>query len=261
MWFLNKYIKAKLITSSILGLSLLITPAALADYKPPAEQKSPSDYTGTGGSRGCPGEEMPLTADGERIPLTALVPLTHVGQTVSTRPTFAWFVPDNTKKPMQLRLYEYDSEGHPKREPIVEINFKELSSPGIMTFTLPEARQKLKVGDTYLWQVSITCNPDKPSSDLIARGDIQVVEKPSDWENILSDRANLSDFYTDEGLWYDALREAIKLAEESGTGEVGSLLEELITLEEKEINQQEFSERDLKNMKRRIEELREIANY
>jgi len=236
----------KLLTSSVLGLSLLITPAALADYQPPDDPQPPSDYTGQAGSRdGCTGEGMSLTA---------LVPLTHVGKTVSTRPTFAWFVPDNTRKPMKLRLHEYDSEGDPKL--IVEINFKDLSSPGIMTFTLPEDRPELKVGDTYLWQVSITCE----SSTLIAEEDIKVVEKPSDWENTLSDRANLSDFYADEGLWYDALREAIKLAEESGQGEVGSLLEELITSEEEEMNQKEFSERDLKEKKRRIEDLREIAN-
>ncbi|NEQ65410.1 MAG: DUF928 domain-containing protein [Symploca sp. SIO2D2] len=245
--FLNQYIKAKLLTSSVLGLSLLITPSALADYQPPDDPEPPSDYTGQGGSRdGC---------DGKGMPLTALVPLTHVGKTVSTRPTFAWFVPDNTRKSMELRLHEYDSEGTPQQmgEPIL----KDLSSPGIMTFTLPEDRPELKVGHTYLWQVSIICE----SSILIAEEDIKVVEKPSDWENTLSDRANLSDFYADEGLWYDALQEAIKLAEESGQGEVGSLLEELITSEETKINQQDLSEQDLKEKKRRIEDLREIANY
>ncbi|NER96195.1 MAG: DUF928 domain-containing protein [Symploca sp. SIO1B1] len=239
----------KLLTSSVLGLSLLITPAALADYQPPDDPQRPSDYTGQAGSRdGCAGGGMPLTA---------LVPLTHVGQTVSTRPTLAWLVPDNTRKPMELRLHEYDSEG--TLQPIGEVISLE-SSPGIMTFTLPEDGLELKVGHTYRWQVAIICDPDQPASDLIAREDIQVVEKPSDWENTLSDRANLSDFYADEGLWYDALQEALKLAEESGQGEVGSLLEELITSEETKINQQEFSERDLKEKKRRIKDLREIAN-
>ena len=139
LWFLNKCIKAKLVTSCVLGLALVITPAVLAEYKPPSAQKPPSDYTpatlvkyeppadqkppsdytrgGTAGSRdGC---------EGEGIPVTALAPLSHVGQTASTRPTFAWFVPDSTTKPVEFRLYEYDSNGKPQLmgEPISSESF------------------------------------------------------------------------------------------------------------------------------------------
>ncbi|NER25625.1 MAG: DUF928 domain-containing protein [Symploca sp. SIO1C2] len=250
MWFLNKYIKAKLITSSILGLSLLITPAALADYKPPAEQKSPSDYTRQGGSRdGCAGEGMPLTA---------LVPLTHVGQTISTRPTFAWIVPDSTTKQMKLSLYEYDSEGIPQQmgDPIV----MDLNSSGIMTFTLQENRPELKVGNVYLWQVAIICDPYNPSSDLIVSADILVVEKPLDWENMLLDRStasDASDFYADKGLWYDALSQALKLAEESKLGEVGSsLLEDLAELEAAKLTDEDRKNESVKDFRRIADSLR-----
>ncbi|NER88885.1 DUF928 domain-containing protein [Moorena sp. SIO3A2] len=240
-WFLNKCIKAKLVTSCILGLSLVITPAALAEYEFPSDQKPPSDYTGQAGSRdGC---------EGEGIPLTALVPLSHVGQTASTRPTFAWFVPDSTTKKMEFTLYEYDSNGKPK---LMGEAIPLKSWPGVMTLTLPEDRPELRVGRTYLWQVTILCDPDNASSDLIARADIQVLEMPSTLESTFVDGSNKSDFYAKASLWYDALAEALKLANESRLGEVGStLLENLAELEAAALTDEEYE---------RIENLRQIAS-
>ena len=239
--FLSNPINTRLVTSCVLGLSLVITPAALADYVPPADQEPPSDYTGQAGPRGG--------CEGKGIPLTALAPQSHVGQTASTRPTFAWFVPDSTTKPMEFRLFEYDSNGNLQLigEPILWE-----SSPGIMTLPLPEDRPKLKVGHTYLWQVTILCDPDNASSDLIATADIKVVEMPSALEGMFVDSSNKSDFYAKASLWYDALGEALKLADKSRLGKVGStLLEDLAELEAAELIDEEYE---------RIENLSQIAS-
>lgn len=238
--FLNKGITRRLVTSCVLGLSLVIAPAALADYVAPDDQEPPSDYTGQAGPRdGC---------EGRGVPLTALAPQSHVGRTASTRPTFAWFVPNSTTKPMEFRLYEYDSNGNPQSigEPIsLE------SSPGIMTLTLPEDRPELKVGRTYLWQVTILCDPDNISSDLIARADIRVVEMPSALESTVNG-SNKANIYAEASLWYDALGAALDLADESKLGEVGStLLENLAELEAAGLTDEESE---------RIEHLRQIAN-
>ncbi|NET60804.1 MAG: DUF928 domain-containing protein, partial [Symploca sp. SIO2E6] len=180
-------------------------------------------HGGNAGSRGgCEGDGTSLAAldtSTQGIPLTLLAPQSHVGKTVATRLTFAWFVPDSTSNPMEFRIYEYNSNGdiQPIGEPI-----SWESSPGIVPFTLPEEGSELKVGHTYMWQVTILCNPNNPSNDLIARGYLEVVEVPSDWEDMLFDRSTASDFYAAAGLWYDALGAALKLAEESRLGEFGS---------------------------------------
>jgi hypothetical protein len=243
--FLSKHINSRLVTSCVLGLSLVITPAALADYVPPADQEPPSDYTGQSGPRGG--------CEDKGIPLTALAPQSHVGQTASTRPTFAWFVPDSTTKPIEFRLYEYGSNGESQLigEPILWE-----SSPGIMTLTLPEDKPELKVGRTYLWQVTIICNPDSPSEDLITSAEVQVVEMPSGLENTFVDGSNKADIYAKAGLWYDALGEALKLADQSRLGEVGStLLENLAELEEAGLTDGETEEEY-----QRIEDLSQIAS-
>ena len=118
--------------------------------------------------------------------------------------------------------------------------------------TLPKDRPELRVGHTYLWQVTILCDPDNASSDLIARADIQVVEMPSALDSTFVDSSNKSDFYAKASLWYDALGEALKLAEESKLGEVGStLLENLAELEAVGLTDEEYE---------RIENLRQIAS-
>ncbi len=94
LWLIIKRIYCKLnlgLLLSLLLLSLLLfVSPAIAGYVPPRNQKPPSDYTKSGGARGCPKE---------RIPLTILAPTTHVGRTASKYPTFAWFLysPHDTK--------------------------------------------------------------------------------------------------------------------------------------------------------------------
>ncbi len=79
LWLLIKRINRKLNLGLLLSLLLFASPA-IASYVPPPTQKPPSDYTKSGGARGCPEE---------RISLTILSATTHVGHTASKHPTFA----------------------------------------------------------------------------------------------------------------------------------------------------------------------------
>ncbi|MFP5269405.1 DUF928 domain-containing protein [Coleofasciculus sp.] len=205
----------------ILSLSLVVTPTALAEYVPPPDQKPPSDYTTSSGPRGG--------CEGDGIPLTALAPKTHVGATLSTHPTLAWFVPDSTIKPMEFRLYEYDAQGKPK--PVGQPIQLE-SSPGIMMLSLAREQLELTVGKTYLWQVTILCDSDNDSSDLIARADMQVVQMPLALEEKLAQvKPGLAtvELYASAGFWYDAMGEALQLAPPWQLGEDAvSLLRDLV---------------------------------
>lgn len=263
--FLKKCLDSRLVTIYVLSLSVLVTPAALGDYVPDPTQKPPSGSTISRGPRYVPPSDQQPPSDYTRssgprgecaaiagIPLTALAPQKHIGQTVSTHPTFAWFVPGSATLPIEFRLYEYEPNGKPR--PIGEpISLQ--SSPGIMKLSLPKDQPELAVGKTYLWQVKIICDSDSPSLNTLARADIQVVEMPPNLQEKLSntkERSRIVALYAEAGLWYNALGEALGSSENTKLGEIGSiLLEELVTLEAAEATPEEHV---------RVENLRQIAN-
>ncbi|BAY09896.1 DUF928 domain-containing protein [Calothrix sp. NIES-2098] len=233
LWLLIKGITRKLNLGLLLSLLMFAVPA-IAGYVPPPNQKPPSDYSTSGGSRGCPEEQ---------IPLTILAPQTYVGHTASKHPTFAWFSysPHDT----EFRLFEFDAQGSPKAlgEPITLQAVK-----GINKYSLPENQPGLAVGKRYLWQVNISC----PGGTLIQRAEFMVVDMPLDSNSNQSKTANNSQkaqSYAEKGLWYEALEEALKQAPQGKLGEMGTTLVQSLAQSEKsgEIQQ-------------RIENLQAIAN-
>jgi len=90
-------------------------------------------------------------------PLILLAPSGRLGQTVSTRPTFAWFVRD-ASWPIEFRLYEHDLSNDTFKlvKEIKDEGFK--SSPGIMVLSLSKSNLELSTGKRYRWQVELVCN-------------------------------------------------------------------------------------------------------
>lgn len=175
--------------------------------KPKKRRKPPGDYSRSGGSRGCPGEV---------VPLTIIAPNTFVGETISVRPTFAWYI----SKPLatEFRLFELRQGKAPKR---VGSQIKLTSTSGINKFSLPQDQPSLTVGKSYIWQVSMNC-PDGP---FIQRAEFSVVEKSSAINSRLSKQKNNSHkayIYVDQDLWYEAMEEALKTTSQGELGEIGS---------------------------------------
>ncbi|MGF1478233.1 MAG: DUF928 domain-containing protein [Cyanophyceae cyanobacterium] len=216
-WLHRKLCLSSVITGGLLSISLL-TKAALAGYVPPADQEPPSDYTrsGTAGHRGrCQSHEA--------LSLTLLAPQTHVGQTASPQPTFAWYIPDPSNVSVEFRLFEYDLNNRPT-QPIATLSLPP-SSARIRTLSLPEP-YSLMVGKKYLWQIAIDCPDSQP--DAIARADVKVVSPLFTEPVPPSQSAN----YAQAGLWYDALGQALAVAPPGKLGEdAATLLEELANLE------------------------------
>ena len=159
------------------------------------------------GSRGCP--TMAIVSAPEDVPaLILLAPSNSIAQTVSPYPTFGWFVRDSGPWPMVFRVYHYVSD-RGEYDLITEVTedaFK--SSQGLNVFTLPEAVPPLSVGEVYLWQVELICDPSQPSGNLFAEAEIEVVEPASDIHSQLDGDNNdlqQATVYHEAGLWYDAL--------------------------------------------------------
>jgi hypothetical protein len=252
-WFLNKRINIKLVTSCALSLALIVTPAALANYTPGEQKPVPPERRSDGGTtRGCSGGGMPLTVLASR---------NYVGRTISRHPTFAWFVPrDSASKPMQFTIYEWVPGGKPKEVRKMSLQ----SSPGIMKLSpFSDSELGLQPGKEYFWQVVIHCDPDNPSGDLVGEASIEVVAMPPAVQSKLNRAVNSvekANIYAEAGLWYNALDEALKLAQASKLGEVGSTLLNDLAKWEAPKTTPELSPKERDAIAKWIENLRQIAD-
>ena len=186
------------IASLILSVSFWIPLVALAQYTPPKKPSAPKE-TGTNTTRGgsCEGDSSAV--------LTALVPFSHVGETISGHPTFTWFVPDRTSRPLQFRLFTRSGQLLYKTE--ME------SQPGIMSVALPSNLPQLSIGQSYQWQVVLICDRNVPSRNVVATAEIQVVAPAESLQAQLAAAQTPQqriDLYAQAGLWYDAIAEARK---------------------------------------------------
>lgn len=236
LW-LHKLSATRFFTSCVLTITLSSTQAALAGYQPPRDQKAPTTYTDSSGVRGG------CKAISARE-LTILAPVNHVGRTSSPYPTFAWFIPNSQPMPMEFTLYEFDANSQPKVVKKLSLH----TSPGIMKLRRSSQLPSLTVGKRYLWQVEILCNRNRPSRNVVARAEIEVVQMPHTLKTALSDsrkspRSLLPQFpqpdrfdkallYAKAGMWYDALGEALQpTADEQLATLTATLLQDLAKLE------------------------------
>lgn len=219
-WQSNQ-IRCSLLAVGVISVTWVGMPVALAQFNPgqpsrprtpagstgpryvPAGPSAPRDPTGSSGTRGSCGATSTVTP----TVLTALAPKSHVGKTLSTRPTFVWYVPDTQPYKVEFRLYGLDNTGRYRQQ----IARQELnSSAQIMQFTLPQDAAGLKVGQTYLWQVAVLCNPKDPSKDQVVTAEIEVISPPNALKANLSqtrDRLQRARLLAAAGIWYDALSE------------------------------------------------------
>jgi len=252
---INKRINIPLLASYVVSLALVVTPAALANYVPPPDQKpAPSGEQSQAGTiRGCNAQEMSLTL---------LAPRNHVGQTISQRPTFAWFLRGSGSFEVKFAIYELVQGGDRKEKEIYTNSFQ--SSSGIMklaSFSIDELG--LEVGKDYFWRVIVYCEPGKPTIRFNERASIKVVEMPPALPSQLDEAATSAEkanIYAEAGLWYDALSEALNLTQASQLGELGSaLLEDLARWEASQIPSN-LTPREREKIEQHIEQLKQIAN-
>jgi hypothetical protein len=117
---------------------------------------------------------------------------------------FAWFVRDPEVRPLGFRLYELDN-GKFRLLKATHTN----STFGIMVLPFSAAELAMSVGKRYRWQVELICNPNRPSGNVFAEAEIEVVALQPALRMQLEqdrDRAHQALLYAQHGLWYDALR-------------------------------------------------------
>jgi hypothetical protein len=213
------------VIASVVGLLLNSAAPGLAGYKPPRLPSRPKTASTTTGTRGCSSQTG--------IPVIAIAPQQHVGQTTSLYPTFTWFMPDEKSYPMEFELYELSDKSRKSliRQPVQ-------SQFGLMQFTLPKDRPALAIGKQYSWQVVVYCNKNRPSSALVAKAELMVqVPDPtlSAAMKTIVDPLIRADRYATEGFWYDAMREAVAVPGPKGKALRDSLFKDLAQGEEAKV--------------------------
>jgi hypothetical protein len=174
-------------------------------FQPP-EQGVPGRREG-GGTRG-----LECTATNA---LTALIPQSTMGQTISAKPTFFYYLPAAIDKTVQFELAdETDKTLYKKSFRLVT------SRGGIVSISLGSDTNSpaLEVGKNYQWYFTIKCNPKNYRDEVLVSGwinrtalaptvKIQLDRSPDP-------RAKLS-IFAQQGLWYEYLATLAQLRVES----------------------------------------------
>ena len=180
------------------------------EFELPGESPSPRTSIG-GGSRGdvefeLPGESpSPRTSigggsRGSKLPLTALLPPTKYGYTVSPRPTLFVYMPPLGATEVFFSLQDEQGNSH------YHTTFKSSGQQGVISITLPEAAPELKIGQNYLWYLA-PIEPDgilRPDNYSVS-GWVKRVNSTVSDQGLSKSAIALATEYAKAGIWYDTL--------------------------------------------------------
>ena len=211
------------LTCCWLAVSIVFASGAIAEYKKPKTTSAPDSATTTSTATrgGC------INRENNNLDLTAIAPYSHVGQTVSTHPTFAWFVPDSESFPLEFSLEEYTADSQLKTVYSQELD----SKPGMMSLSLPQNSPDLTVGKKYRWKVVMRCTRYKA---IVTMAEIEVVAPTPELQTAssnVSDLSRLVDVYSSNSLWYNALEATFDAADSRQIDLQNKLLQQLAAVE------------------------------
>lgn len=174
-----------------------------------AQNRTPVQFV-TPANLGAPGErEAAATRDRscpkveDSPPLTALIPATNIGLTVSAHPTFWFYVPYSStlQRPVEFLLYGTDNHE------IYKTTFQLQNTPGIVSLKLPETAPSLEIGKKYRWRFSFLCNLANQAETRFVEGWVRR-DTPSPALASQLEAASMRDriaLYAANGFWYDTL--------------------------------------------------------
>ena len=202
---------------------MLVATTAVAEYKKPKTTSSPDARTTTSTATrgGC------INRQDNDLSLIAIAPYSHVGQTTSTHPTFAWFIPDSEYFPLEFHLEEHTTNSQFKT-----VYRQKLSSkPGIMSLSLPQNLPDLTAGKKYRWKVIMRCTRYRA---VVTMAEIEVVAPTPEFKTAsskISGIGRLVDVYSSNGLWYNALEATLDAADSHQIELQNQLIRELAAVE------------------------------
>ena len=136
--------------------------------------------------------------------LVALVPENTVGVTASTTPQLFFSIPETNK----THLLEFVVRNQ-QDELVYETLLETKDQAGIIAIELPENLQQesLKTNEHYHWYLSMICNQQKRSHDIVVEGVLKRIEiEPGLSQKLQNANAiEQANLYQQQGIWHDAL--------------------------------------------------------
>lgn len=168
-------------------------------FRPPSNPRRRSGYRTTTGTR-----QGSCVGDAETA-FTILGPSETVGLTSSTRPSFAWYLPDSeTTYPVQFRLLAPNEKGIPAPIYTADLSY----AGGFNTYQLPAEVAALSPGTEYRWQIVVVCDTGYLSRSLNQERSFEVVSPPANLQQALATATTAAEqalAYGENGFWYDAI--------------------------------------------------------
>ncbi len=157
-------------------------------------------------------ESMSLTTtiEAENL-LTPLAPERGVGATTASHPVFFWYLPESA--PI-VRFALIDSQ---RPRPLFRKEFQNPSA-GIMQVELPKTLPSLVPGRNLRWKVTVICNPNEPSANIVAEAWVKYTPITPELNrqiqavsgSQLEQLQQQAQIFQTAGLWYDALQALMK---------------------------------------------------
>lgn len=205
-----------------LGLGASATLAAAASIHPPSQNSTIASDTllarlrfkvrGVGRSRNreggiSRGEGCRTESDRQ---LTAVVPTDAVGSTLSPYPTLFVYVPEIEARAAELILF---NEAEDRQ--LYQAKFALPEVAGVVHFKIPANGDSppLEAGEKYRWYISVICNPNDRSEDLMVDGWIRRIQPDTALATQL-ETAPLPErpaLLAEAGIWNDTLASLAQL--------------------------------------------------
>jgi hypothetical protein len=196
------------------------------NFQPPADQGAPEQSVG-GSTRGGSGEVCPQdrNAGFSGRTLTAVLPKSKQGLTVSSHPAFLLYVP-KTSAAEAVFILQDDSNPNQVIE-IYETTFalpKDLTETGgLVTIEMPENLPELEIGKTYSYYATLICSPGDSGGINYDQGFVTRVEVPGNIAQVQANEALSPEqslwqqaiLYAESGIWLDTVNSLISLMQDN----------------------------------------------
>lgn len=176
-----------------LNISWLSLPSLAQEYTP-SGRGMPGRREGGGTRGGCLAQQPSLTA---------LMPSTNSGTTLTEHPTFFWYIPENTAAAAEFVLLTADNQT------VYQTTLPITNQSGIISLALPAdgSIPALILDQSYRWYFSLICDPLDRSADTFTSGWVQRIQPTPPLTQALATAApeQQPTIYAQAGIWYDAV--------------------------------------------------------